>query len=102
MSVKFQIGDRVRCIRNYPADHEGILIGNTGTVCDITEVTSPHVGVSWDHEISHGHNCNGNCPRWQGWYVDESDIEPISEVDSDVDIPEVYTDAISALFQEVV
>ena len=98
MSVRFQIGDRVCCINEFPDDNEEIHIGDTGTVCDIDEDDRLSVGVSWDHEIMLGHACKGNCNQGHGWYVNESDVELIS----DADMPAIDTDAMNALFREVV
>lgn len=100
--MQFQIGDRVRCVNECPDDNDGIHIGDTGTVCDIDEVGRLSVGVSWDHEISLGHTCKGGCAHGHGWYVNESDIELISEASPDVDMPAVDADAMNALFLEVV
>lgn len=102
MSVRFQIGDRVRCINEWPDKNDEINIGDTGTVCEVNEVGDLSVGVSWDHAIILGHSCKGNCAYGHGWYVNESDIELISDAGPDIDMPAVDTDAISALFLEVV
>lgn len=96
--MQFQIGDRVCCINEFLDDNEEIHIGDTGTVCDIDEGGRLFVGVSWDHEIMLGHTCRGNCNQGHGWYVNESDIELIS----DADMPAIDTDAMNALFLEVV
>lgn len=101
--MQFQIGDRVRCIHDSPALNDEIDVGDTGVVCNIMRYTPPQIGVYWDRKLERkGHGCHGTCPDKHGWYVRVSDIELISEAGSDVDIPEVDTDAMNALFLEVV
>lgn len=100
--MQFQIGDCVRCVNEWPDENDEINIGDTGTVCSVDDDGVLSVGVSWDHAINLGHTCRGNCALGHGWYVNESDIELISEAESDADMPEVNANAMSALFQEVI
>ena len=100
--MQFQIGDRVRCVNEWPDENDEINIGDTGTVCSVDDDGALSVGVSWDHAISLGHSCKGNCAWGHGWYINESDIELISEAEPDADMPEVDANAMSALFQEVI
>ena len=45
--ARYQIGDRVEAIVNNPDESDYIMVGDTGTVCDID---GDHVGVDWDNE----------------------------------------------------
>lgn len=76
--MTFNVGDKVRCIRDYLDDNEFIFAGCTGTVVVIEE-GSLHVGVRWDHCFETGHDCNGLCGFGHGWFVNECDIELVAE-----------------------
>lgn len=78
----FEVGDRVRCIRDSPDGNYNIKIGDLGTVC----VADSSIGVRWDHNVGGG-NCRGTCERGFGWYVFSSDIE-LYEEGEPVDIDE--------------
>ena len=80
----FECGDRVVLIVD--EDIDGLLIqGQVGTVCD---VGNDRIGVRWDDEMERAHVCGGTCDDKHGWYVDEDEIELITEEfdmdDSDV------------------
>ena len=79
----FQIGDRVRLIKDHPDGNGSLHVGDTGTVCDQSGDGRP--GVEWDVYFG-GHDCFGNCRDGYGWYVYENQLEfaPIEE-ESDVE-----------------
>lgn len=66
----FEVGDRVECIVDNPAENEHIFVGSLGTVC-ITGSRS--VGVCWDEYVE-GHTCHRTCEDDHGWFVDPSEI----------------------------
>lgn len=91
--MTFEIGDRVRAVRNISA-HKFIHAGYEGTVCDVGRHVGRHlVGVAWDKMI-YGHNCNGRCLSGHGFYVHRVDIEL---VDDEAGLIEVDTSAILSL-----
>lgn len=67
--MKFQIGDRVICIRSY----ERVKIGYRGTICIISG-GEPSIGVYWDTDIG-GHSCRGRCEDGHGYFVCEHNID---------------------------
>ena len=78
MANLFKIGDRVRCIVDHPGDNRDLYDGETGTVCNIEQLT-PHIGVCWDVKPSGGHGCDGHCEFGYGWYVYEHEIAILRE-----------------------
>ena len=70
-----KVGDRVVFIGDQAPDGGSVEPEMTGTICDIYEDLSPHIGVCWDEEIPIGHNCHGNCEIGYGWYVHEYQLE---------------------------
>jgi len=69
----FEIGGRVVCVVDHPDGNEDLIVGCTGTVC---EIRSNVVGVRWDNEIWRGHNCGSKCDNGHGWRVKFFEIEP--------------------------
>lgn len=80
--ARYQIGDRVEAIVNNPDESDYIMVGDTGTVCDID---GDHVGVDWDNELGEGHDCSGNCEYGHGWYVHTRYIRPYEDDVEDID-----------------
>lgn len=84
---KFCKGDRVYALWDNPSGNRSIQAGYTGTVVDVYpyECNDPEtmIGVRWDEEIMEGHNCNGSCDKWHGWYVRAKAIEFIPEPEHD-------------------
>lgn len=68
MSHSFQVGDRVRYIRN--PWNLGIRYGETGTVCCVDLL----FGVEWDDLGAFRHSCDGMCKDQHGWYVSPTDV----------------------------
>lgn len=66
--MKFNVGDRVICIRSY----ERVKMGHRGTICIITR-GEPSIGVYWDTDIG-GHTCRGRCEDGHGYFVCKEDI----------------------------
>ena len=67
---KWQVGDRVVCVKTYPP---GLRKGDTGTVvrADVGKVLIVH----WDEYVSARHSASCNVPDGHGWYLhDESEI----------------------------
>lgn len=75
---KFNIGDRVICLVDSPADNSSIHEGDTGTVCNIEDWDDDWVGVCWDKPVDGGHDCRGDCEYGYGWGVPPAtlDFEP--------------------------
>ncbi len=78
----FNIGDKVRLVRNYPDDNHNLFAGDEGIVVDVCMPSRP--GVDWGKQC--GHNCNGDAKAGQGWYVFSGDIELVGPADDDYNI----------------
>ena len=83
--MDFQIGDRVRCVVDYPDGNRGIVVGSMGTIVEL----DTYVGVDWDDELENGHSCDGSARRGHGWNVEYEEIELI-EPESDFADDSVY------------
>lgn len=94
--MAFSVGDKVRCVKDYPDDNKFIFAGCTGTVV-IIEEGHLSIGVRWDHCFETGHDCHGYCNFGHGWFVNEYDIELVAE---DIEI-DVSAFDIDDLFAEV-
>lgn len=71
-SVQFQVGQRVR----YTQKSRDLT---TGTVAHIISSGHNHVGVEWDIEKNHFHDCEGRCKNNRGYYVQKEYLELIDE-----------------------
>lgn len=78
MANLFKISDRVRCIVDHSGDNCDLYDGETGTVCNIEQLTPP-IGVRWDVKPAGGHGCGGHCEFGYGWYVYEHEIYNLKE-----------------------
>lgn len=78
----FRIGDKVCASVNGPDGNDNIHIGDTGTVCIVSE-NNIRIGVEWENHVC-GHDCDGACEYGFGWWVDNTSIE-LDEL-NDVDI----------------
>lgn len=83
--ARYQIGDRVEAIVNRPDRNYNIMIGDTGTVCDLDDLEEDRVGVDWDNKLEEGHDCSGNCEYGHGWYVNVKYIRPYEDDVEDID-----------------
>lgn len=82
----YSVGDRVQAIVNHPDNNSSILAEDTGTVCNISAVSS--IGVEWDKPVSGGHSCDHTCEDGFGWYVDKDEIalcgkDDVEDIDED-------------------
>lgn len=69
----FGIGDRVRCIVDFPDDNSYITVGSMGTVCDVDNF-SDSICVDWDDDVN-GHSCQSMAKQSHGWNVSPKDLE---------------------------
>lgn len=69
----YNVGDRVRCIVDFPDNNSNIVRGNTGTVVHCEDGI---VYVAWDNYVN-GHDCDGygNVEFGYGWNVSFDEIE---------------------------
>lgn len=67
---KFNVGDTVMLIENYPDDNDELVEGDVGTVVGYMDDYN-WVRVDWGRDIS-GHDCDGTCEDGQGWNCKES------------------------------
>ena len=67
--MKFQAGDRVRCLKRYG---EGSNPGDTGTVLLDGKYL---VKVEWDEFMDCRHDCGGLCEHGYGWNVPRENLE---------------------------
>lgn len=77
MVQKFRVGDRVEAVEDHIQFNERILKGYVGTICNFR---GRSIGVVWDKGIG-GHDCDGNCKKGHGWYVDPECIKPHKDDD---------------------
>lgn len=99
--MKFDVGDRVEALRDYPQGNENILRGWTGTVVKV-DGGYPPIGVRWDNgNPKYGqqegdarlHDCHGSCEDGYGWFVYTDDICILEEVvseDFDVSSDDIF------------
>lgn len=74
--MRFQVGDRVRAIR----DIQGFEINSlTGIVVAESQYSIDVVGVAFDSYVLGAHNLNGHCENGYGLWVNEGDLEFISK-----------------------
>lgn len=81
---KFQIGDLVEAIVDYPQRNHSIQKGTEGVVCDIDDIEDNMIGVDWGFEVDGGHGCNGNCTYGHGWYAESKEIK-LCDAGQDID-----------------
>jgi len=75
--TRFEVGMRVRCIKDGASVSKGLRVGDTGTVRNIGG--RPSIGVEWDRDVGgHAGNLRFTCAKGHGWYVEKSEIEPVS------------------------
>ena len=78
--MKFQVGDRVRLTVDGPDGNSSLRAGDEGTVRYLNgSMFLRPIGVQFDREID-GHDlyeADSGCPDGYGWYVFESEIEPV-------------------------
>ena len=87
---RYQVGDRVRCIKNHPDGNENIVIGYEGTVVGFSNGGYRDIGVEWDGQVTGGHNFGSLISSYRGWYVTGEEIEPIPDFSpDDVDRAEI-------------
>lgn len=78
--VHFEVGMRVRCIKDGASESTGLRAGDTGTVRALAPGTRTPIGVEWDRDVGgHDGNVRFKCAKGHGWYVEENEIEPISD-----------------------
>lgn len=80
---EFCVGDRVECLVDYPDDNDNIVIGSLGIVCEEYDEATRTIGVCWDDELEHGHDCEGNCDYGHGWRVYINQIALHQELNDD-------------------
>lgn len=73
MKPKFEVGDKVICIKG--KDGNSKIINKTGTVIQV--YSSADIGVEFD-ECVDDHNCNNNAKYGYGWYVPVYDLRHAS------------------------
>lgn len=69
---EFKIGQRVK------GKYSGYMIHISEFTGTIVDVVGGHVGVKVDN-FHDGHNCEGKCENYTGWYFKVSDITDIIE-----------------------
>lgn len=74
--ARYEIGDRVKAVVDYPMLNNNIFAGDLGTVCEL----GFRVGVKWDKELPNGHSCDEHCKYGHGWYVEEHEIELFDDI----------------------
>lgn len=86
--MALKIGDRVVLIGDTAGGDEDVIPkGTFGTICKVCQGYGCNYGVEWDICFAGGHDCNGLAEDGYGWFIYESEIEPVSPEDaSDVDI----------------
>lgn len=62
--MEYSIGDRVRCIAEYP----GLSIGDLGTYLSKNEGWDA-ASIRWDKYDKYKHNCSGLCENGHGWFT---------------------------------
>ena len=72
MERKYNVGDRVVCIRAYG---EGALVGDTGTVVKVREYDEDSPIIHWDEYRRCRHDANGIVPDGHGWFINGTSIE---------------------------
>ena len=65
--MKFEIGDKVKCIKLFEFNED--IIGLTGIVRAING--NRVYGVEYSREIERGHTCDYNCAPTRGWWTVE-------------------------------
>lgn len=64
----FNIGDNVTFVNEIDPD-DGVVRGQTGTICTFEGAEEDCVGVRWDKDAGYYHSCSGYCEDRRGWYV---------------------------------
>ena len=64
------IGSRVVCVVSYG----NVEVGETGTLVHFEDY-APEYGVRWDNPKDCRHDCQGNCEKKHGWYVNRRNIK---------------------------
>lgn len=85
----FPVGTRVQMIKEDPNGH--VVIGETGTVCDIVHISQfkyqCNIGVEWDKGSFAHHSCNDHCRHFHGRYVPhiclQAEVCDFGEIDTD-------------------
>ena len=102
MEPEIKFGDKVRLVRPSPRtikNHPTLLVGEEGVVAQVgygydvllsgaakmfwtttirTEWTDQlFYGIEWRHPIANGTDCQGNCKKGRGCYVEAYEIEKI-------------------------
>lgn len=92
----FNIGDNITFVNEIDPD-DGVVRGQTGTVCTFEGAEDDCVGVRWNKDAGYYHSCNGYCEDRRGWYVPYYSLVSISE---SIDLGEINVDAdvIGSLF----
>jgi hypothetical protein len=102
MESEIKFGDRVKLVRPSPRtkkNHPSLLVGEEGAVVHVgygydvllsgvgklfwtttvrTEWTDQlFYGIEWRNLITNGHDCQGNCKKGHGSYLEAYEIEKI-------------------------
>lgn len=64
IGTRYNIGDRVKCIAEYP----GLSIGDLGTYLGENKGWGD-ASIRWDKRDDAKHDCNGLCEYGHGWFV---------------------------------
>lgn len=75
LSFMFKVGDKVKCVEAY---NDRIIPGLKGVIVNINYPGS--IGIEWEKDIN-GHDCNGYCKNYYGYYVSKSNIELLTSSD---------------------
>lgn len=77
--MDFQVGDRVRCIKDSPEGNTEIYIGSEGTVIAMLSGWKDYLKIQWDTPTGRGHDCDGLCEWGHGWNVRRNYVELIDD-----------------------
>ena len=78
---RFDVGDRVVCLRSY--DNNDSIVEQVGTIVKITR-SDRSCAVEFDRPIEHGHSCSGNGIDGHCWWVPQECLERYD----DANVPE--------------
>lgn len=102
MMPDYNVGYRVRAIKNHPDGNDTIVFGSTGEVVVVRDRSEDRrcVGVCWDEEIDGGHTLydrNGHhCEPDHGWWCKEDEIERF--FDEELEAPDLSDSDFMKLF----
>lgn len=81
--MKFQIGDRVRCLVDSGGDvsYGGPRIGQVGTLVAFRPGKTLVYGVEFDDRLRFGHDLMGHSFKGYGWWCAEDVLEIVNDPD---------------------